>query len=350
MLKSFFLDTIRIILFSLTINVSYGASDLETINILTWWGYLNYSKLITTAENTCHVKISYDEYFSNDEFLRRWEGEKDNYDIIIFSDTIYNAIKNKIPPVKSSTLWKQSLLYNPVIKSRYKKRKYPNNMVYFIHAMTGFLWNPKNISLSSSDSLISIFNKATNNHVVIIDDSVEAKKLIESSLLEQSKDKDILNVTNFKRLIQNADVYITNNYSQIYKKPKFAFSFTWSGEAVVDIMESNKKYEFLIHPKLSYISSDLLAQTSNKQSALCVAKVLTTKKAMSIIQNNDFYFSPYTDYTDVINPIFKDIYTRFILALPVLPWLDSTDGASFERLNMSWQLIKLELNNRVRRK
>jgi ABC-type thiamine transport system substrate-binding protein len=349
MIKYISIDIIIFFLIFLLTPLSHASTNDKKVNILTWWDYLNYPGLIEDAEKKCRVKISFDEYFSNDEFLRRWEGQKDNYDIIIFSDTIYGIIKNRVPNIKQSTLWRQSKLYNPVVKLHYRNNKYPHNIVYYIHSMTGFLWNPENIKLSGNDSLSAIFNKASNNFVVIIDDPIEAKKLLESSLAKKSNG-EALTLQNFKELIQNSEVYITNNYSQIYKKSKFAFSFTWSGEAIVDIMESHKKYEFLIHPKLSYISSDLLAQISNKNNALCVAKFLTTKNSMSVIQRNDFYFSPYTDYSNVNNPIFKDIYKKFIATLPTLPWLDSIDNNTFQKTNMAWQLIKLEVNKKIRRK
>src|SRR5690606_7579461 len=132
------------------------------------------------------------------------------------------------------------------------KRNYPKNVVYFAHSMSGFLWNPANISINKNDTIETIFKKSVNKYVVITDDPGEAKKLIEFN-----GDKN-LSISNFKKMVQQANVYITNNYSQIYNKPEFSFSYGWSGEALVDLLTSNKDYQFLVHPKMSYISSDLL--------------------------------------------------------------------------------------------
>src|SRR5437870_4118355 len=88
----------------------------QTINILTWWGYLKYPELIKNAEKECKVNISFDEYFSNDEFLRRWVGQEKFYNIIIFSDTIYNVVKHKLQVIKNNNLYKQSLNYNSIVK------------------------------------------------------------------------------------------------------------------------------------------------------------------------------------------------------------------------------------------
>ena len=343
--------TSLIFIFSGYFSLSFASSSpqRETINILTWWEYLDYPQIINAAEKECGVRISFDEYFSNDEFLRRWEEQKESYDVIIFSDTIYKGIKDKIPHYNYSTLSKQSILYNPTIKSHYDNAKYPHNVVYFLHSLTGFLWNPKNILLSSNDSIISIFNKAKQKYVVFIDDPVEANKLIEASLNDShqhSPSNDVLSISNFKKMIQESRVYITNTYSQIYNKPDFAFSFSWSGEMAINQMKSNKGYKFLIHPKLSYISTDLIAHTSNKKGALCVAKFLTSKVTMAVFQRKDFYFSPYTDYSGIQNPIFKDIYKNFVISLPTLNWLDSCNEKNFQIINTKWQLIKLSLNNR----
>lgn len=318
------------------------ATKKETINILTWWGYLAYPEVVEAVEKRCDVKLSFDEYYSNDEFLRRWEGQKEYYDVIIFSDTIYHLVKGKIPHIGNSKLWQLSAQYHPIIKSHYLNRRYPHNIVYFVHSMTGFLWNPQNIAINEKDSISNIFKKASHKYVVIMDDPVEAKKLVEA---EGGND---LSIDNFKKLIQNTDVYITNNYSQIYKKSDFAFSYSWSGEAVVDLLAANKQYQFLVHPRLSYITSDLLAQTSNKRSASCVAKVLASKDVTTVIQNKNFYFNPYANYDNTKNSIFKSLYLYFINHLLKSVWIDSIKESDFHKINKEWQLIKISLNNRNR--
>ena len=320
----------------------------RTINILTWWGYLNYPELIKKAEKECGVNISFDEYYSNDEFLRRWEGQKDFYDIIIFSDTIYNFVKHKLPKIKNNNLYKQSLNYNHIIKQHYDNKEYPHNVVYFLQGLTGFLWNPDNLTLTQNDTITSIFNKARDKFVVIIDDPVEAWKLIEAGFNDHSREIHFNDFTikNFNNLIQNSNVYIANNYRKIYKKSEFAFSFSWSGESVVSALESNKHYQFLVHPKFSYISSDLLAQTSIDMKSYCVSRFLTNKKTSAFFQNNNFYFSPYNQDNMIIkNASFKKIYMNYLKLLPSLAWTDSISANNLEKLNRSWQLIKLSLNN-----
>ncbi len=308
-----------VILLSLSSTASYAvkAKQKQTINVLTWWGYLDHPEITKAAESKCGVNISFDQYFSNDEFLRRWEGQKDNYDLIIFSQTIYNAINNKIPDMKESKLWRQSESYNPIIK---------------IHALTVFLWNPDSVELLKDDSIVNMFDKSQGKFVILIDDPVEIRKLIESGK-DARREKFTFQSHDFNELVKGSDLYISNNYNNIYENDKFAFSFLWSGEAVVNVLESNKKHKILIHPKLSYISTDLLAQTSYKKNASCVAEYLSGEASLSTLQNHGYYFSPYTDYSKVENSTFKTMYMDFLLLLPRLGWIESLSENDFQAIN-----------------
>jgi hypothetical protein len=330
----------------LTSSVGYAAKVNQTpsVNVLSWWGYLDHPEITKAAEAKCGVKISFDQYFSNDEFLRRWEGQKDNYDLIIFSQTIYNAIINKIPKIIDSKLWLQSKSYNPIIKKHYEQSNYPHNVVYFIHALTVFLWNPSNVELHKEDSIINMFEKSRGKFVILIDDPVEIRKLIESGNEKFSFDSH-----DFNEIVKGSSLYISNNYNKIYENDKFAFSFLWSGEAVANVLESNKKHKILIHPKLSYISTDLLAQTSDKVKASCVAEYLSGKAVLATVQNHEYYFSPYTDYSKVENSAFKEMYMDFISLLPKLGWIESLSENNFQAINKKWQLIKISYKNHIRR-
>ena len=68
----------------------------DTINILSWVNYLSLDGASQLIEQKCNVRISYDNYYSNDEFLRRWHKTNQKYDVIIFSETIYPMIKKQV--------------------------------------------------------------------------------------------------------------------------------------------------------------------------------------------------------------------------------------------------------------
>jgi spermidine/putrescine-binding protein len=321
-------------------SLAEGAQQ-KTINILTWWGYLDHPEIIRSVEKACNIKISYDQYYSNDEFLRRWRTQKNSYDIIIFSNTIYKMIQNEIPNIRSSKLSREARLYHPVIRKKYLSLKTPENVLFFMHSLTGFIYNPKTINLSANDSIFTIFQKADKKLAILIDDPVEAKKLLE--IVFNTKDKNVLSYNRLKKIFPNTTIYIGNGFNQIYKDPDFAFAYTWSGTAFNKIYDGGLNYNFLIHPQLSYISSDLLAQTSNNQQSMCAASALTSREVLSLVENDDYYFSSYTDISNIKNKNFRKIYQDFMINLPRLTWIESTDANEFDRLNTSWDLIKATL-------
>lgn len=320
---------------------AYGSSR-PTVNILTWWGYLDSPEVVNSIEKDCNVNISYDEYYSNSEFMSR--KNLVNYDILIFSNPIYNVIKDDIK-MNHSDLWKESASYNPVIKKHYLESHFPPNVVYFMHALTGFLWNPDVINIVENDSVFDIFKKAGSNIVVMMDDPLEEAKLLNLNFHQnQQNSPNELNEKNFRALTQNAKVYITNNYNQISQKPNFAFAFTWSGEALMNMKTNNKKLNFFIHPKFSYTTSDLLAQLNDSQAAACVAKELTSKKMMVILQNNQYYFSSYGDYSKSADPEYIELYKSYLKNLGKISWNNVAPTKDFQYINREWKLIKIKNN------
>lgn len=324
-------------------------SSKPYVNILTWWGYLSATpNKIKQIEKRCGVNISYDTYYSNNEFVNRFENTEVNYDIIIFSQTVLDAVKDKIN-LPNSTLYKVSKDYNPTIRKHYQEEKLPHNVAFFMQSLTGFLYNPSVIQINKKDSVKEIFDKANKNIVVMIDDPVEANFLI-SLLLKRSntlmmKKADQLSLTwnNFKSVVQNAHVIITNEPYHIIQLPNFAFAFQWSGDAIAIMEKSHGKLKFLVHPKLSYISSDLLAELNVKKSTQCVAKALTSEPYLTELQNKTFYFSPYGNYSNIKNPYFKSIYIQTLHELPYLPWIVSVSMSDFMKIKNSWSIIQYKL-------
>lgn len=58
-------------------------------------GYLS-AKGIKLIEMKCNIEIYADEYNSNLEFLRKWDEKPKSYELVIFSNTIFNSIKQKL--------------------------------------------------------------------------------------------------------------------------------------------------------------------------------------------------------------------------------------------------------------
>lgn len=333
---------------------AFSSHEKQPINILTWWGYIDGSSpIIKSIENECNVEISYDEYYSNDEFFQRVFQTDTSYDIIIFSQTVLNSVKDRLGR-KNSNLHDVSQKYYPLIKDKYLKSNIPNNMVYFAISLTGFLYNPEVIKIQKNYSLEKIFNDAKNNIIVIIDDSSEANYLIRSLVNEgenNNKNLDGLHSYSlweiFNRLFQEKSVFITNKLNNIVKNPHFAFGFIWSGEAIELISKVNNKLKFLVHPKLSYLSTDLLAQINEKKSTKCVAEKLSSEEFLYHLQNNTFYFSPYMTKPKTNNEYFLDTYINTLKELPKLSWVDNLTKENNEQIKREWDYVKYkqELSN-----
>lgn len=312
------------------------ANNLPEVNILTWWNYLSYPWEEQAITDACHVTISFDQYYSNAEFGRRWKESRDDYDVIIFEDLTYSAIKKQIPSVNSN-LYLHSKDYNPTIKTKYLSRHYPPNIAFFYQSVTGFIWNPSALNINAQDNVKMIFEKAANGLAVIVDDPLVFQNL---QVFGAGIDS-FLNFKIFKEIVNNTEIFITNDYDKIYTDPKFALSYIWSGEAIYDITNANKNFKFLIRPDISYISSDLLAQLDNKPGVACVAEYLTSKAFLTRLQNDTYYFSPYGDASQVQNPTYKNIYMNYLKNLPQLRWIEPLSDEKIADLTQTWKMIRL---------
>lgn len=320
----------------------------QPVNILTWWGYLDQTpNEIQKIEKKCNAHISYDTYYSNDEFLDRFKKHDARYDVIIFSQTILNSVKNKIA-LPNSKLYLQANGYENTIRKEYFSEKLPHNIVYFVLSMTGFLYNPSVIDITPSESIDTIFKKAGNNIIVMIDDPVEANFLIglmQKNNQESASAPSVKNISltwkNFKKLFQKTRVIITNSPEKIINLPNFAFAFQWSGDSISIMGGAHKNLKFLIHPKLSYISLDLLAELNTRQPTICVAHALSSPEFLNSLQEKSFYFSPYfpkpSDNVD-----FQNLYDQVSKQLPILSWLASPNDQDLNKLKKNWDYIRFK--------
>ncbi len=328
----------------------YAKENTRSVNILSWWGYLEDPQVITEITNRCNVNVSSDVFYTNNEFLRRIKTNKADYDIIILSDTVYRAIKNDLPKIKTN-LSGISDKFHPVIRQKYLASHFPNNVIYFVHSISGFLWNPELIDLSEKDQIRTIFKKSKNNIVVLVNDPIEIWNLINKAndqnntpWLKKYDETLPLSMENFLNVVQNKNVYLTNNYNQTYDQPNFAFSFGWIGDAITYMNQSHKKYKFLLHPDLSYISADLLVAMNDRPETICIATSLMSKKILNKIGEKAYYFSPYGDYTAINSPEFQNIYQDIFKKLPYLPWLESVSAHDYAKIEEAWNQIEINLH------
>lgn len=323
-------------------------SSKKTVNVLSWWGYFNNPRLVMATENQCNVHLSVDQYYSNAEFRRRYQANKAMYDVIVFSNTNYLIMHDSIPVIATSPLHLHAKSYHPVIKQHYQAMNYPNNIAYFAHSLTGFLYNPRFMSIDDKDSLSDLFVKAKKHHVVILDDATEMNQLFKLEFHASSKiGGDYLKGLNLVNgYNKQSDVYIGNGIRNMYDSDNLAFAISWSGESLKRINTSKEHYLFYIHPKLSYMSTDLIAQVAKNSRAECVSNYLSGQYALSLMQDNNYYFSPYASISTVTDEYFRQLYKRFLYLLPLVAWIDPVSEHGNDQINQSWDAIKLKLDKK----
>ena len=339
--KSFLYFVIAMVLaaYQMTCDAS---SNKGEINILTWHSYLRSPEIASLIQNKCGVAISYDEYYSGTECLKRISafGDSHGYDIVIFPNNIYKLIKGKIE-MKNSNLNKMAKDYSNDVRSYYLSHNYPNNVVYFMLPLTGFVWNPSIINLTTSDPIHSMFKKAKNNTVILFDSRTGIWNLFDN---KQKLHSDLL-AEAFGKTIQDADIYIANGYNELYNSDRFAFSFQLSAAAASIIKNSrNKTLAFLIHPSYSYVTPDLLAELNTRSETRCVARILASKEVLDIVQKETYYLSPYGTYKSIKDPVFRNVYKALFDGEYKIRWIDSFYARNIKKyheLRNMWDKIYL---------
>ena len=338
-----FIKIITACLFIFLSSAAQSATTTAPVNILTWWGYLTSPWVHEMIMNKCHTNISYDEYYTNDEFIRRFREHNTRYDIVIFPNIDYQMFTKELTK-NDSKLYENANGYEKNVKANYDKQQYAHNVVYFQLNIEGFLWNPNVINLSDKDSIFTLFKKAGTHTVVMIDDPMFVYYLLNKNVDHIDMAAEL---KKFENLTKNSKLFLTNELNDIYGRPDFAFAYTWPGIAIYAMENKYKNYHYLIHPELSLVSADLLATMNNNPQTVCVANVMASKEFLTKMQNDALYISPYKDLDGTSNPVMKNFVESFFVALPELRWQNSrVNEADFDSMDQAWKYFKLKFNNK----
>ncbi|MBA2650467.1 MAG: hypothetical protein H0U75_12905 [Legionella sp.] len=146
------------------IPASINTASKKTVNVIAFYGFLEDPKIKNAVEKQCHVNFSHDAYYTNAEFLHDFHKQKDSYDVMIFSNMVYGSIKNQLPSIENSNLWKSAAEYYPFFKDYYLKHNYTHNTAFFTHAIVGFMYNPELIDIRPEEKMGEIFKSAKDNN------------------------------------------------------------------------------------------------------------------------------------------------------------------------------------------
>ena len=104
------------------------------------------------------------------------------------------------------------------------------------------------------------------------------------------------------------------------------------GEALYRIKKYND-YKFYIHPKMNYLSADLISAIKNDTKTKCVIDTLLNKDFLNNILACKFYISPYSDLL------------KLSIKNSGLDWIKIPDKNEYNLKSNIWQRIKISLKN-----
>lgn len=331
-------------------------SHSPRVRILSWWGYIDSKDAaIQGIEKKCRTTLSVDEFYSTTEFLSRLAKRGDGgkpYDVLIYSDTAYNAKETALARNSKKKILTQQSAYSASISSYYKRNKYNSATGIFQISLSGFLANKSLIQLRGIDSLAEIFKRAGNNISVLMDDHMEIATLLNkwecsetgsncgknSQLIFPSEDK-------LKKLVGQAKVVISSDLAEITKHPKFALAYTWSGDAIQKTI-SQPNLEFILHPSLSHTSMDLLTLVGESQEARCVANELTSKKFVDSVAQKSRYFSPFGP-VESTDKTFTQLQTEFFKQFSSLGRIHRVTQNESLEIDKKWQIFKILFGSKI---
>lgn len=318
-----------------------SARAATPVNVLTWWGYLD-AGVLAPVERGCGVKVAFDEYVSNDEFLRRFRRGKGGYDVAVFSNTIYPLVRKDFAP--GASLGGPAAGYLPGVRRLEEKSRLEPNAAIFLLSLTGFLWNKDNISIGPKDTIHDLFSKGKPGLVALIDDYAELVALLRAAKLIPAKDPLPADVVKALRSIRGRNRFlITNTLDNIVTKSDFVFGYAWHGNAF-EFLRGRENLAFLMHPRLSYVSLDLVGAASAKPEALCVAKALASASFLNALEEKTSYFSPYRNAALAkANPRAAALKEEMLAVMDTLPFLTDVNPSVLRHVDLDWMRTKLAI-------
>lgn len=226
-------------------------SFAEEVRVLSWWGYFDDPEVTKALETACNVNVHIDDYYTNDEFIRREEDA--DYDIYIYSDTVSLITKRRFENNRvdlSNTINN----YNSAVKHHYLAENRKNNtLIFSISASILVSLDNKN-TISKSTSLLDLLKNNKKGGLILMEDPLEFYTLLEYGLTQQEKNQ--LGGTseqfyNIKSLLTQSNIVISNSINVVPDQYSFSLAHAWSGEAFGyrDEHDYSREYQWMLNFK-----------------------------------------------------------------------------------------------------
>jgi spermidine/putrescine-binding protein len=331
-------------------------ASFKRVRVLTWWGYIDpKNNDVAAIAEKCRANLSIDEFYSTTEFLERISSNRSKeiqYDLLIFSDTAYNAKETAFIRNSKMRLNRNAKLYSSTISRFYQNNKYNNATGIFQLSLAGFLVNRDLMKFHNSINLEDIFKLARDNVFVLMDDHMEISTLFNKWECTERKSSCRTNARptfpsdeKLRKLIGKSKVVISGDLAEITKHPRFAVAYTWSGDAIQKL-NSQSNLDFFLHPVLSHSSMDLLTLTGDSDEAKCVAHEFTSKAFIEKITKKSRYFSPYGPVPSDDRE-FSKLQNQFFEQFSNLGKIQRVTQEESLEIDKKWQLFKILFGSKL---
>jgi hypothetical protein len=319
--------------------------DNKGVSILTWWGYLDTPE-IKQLSNACQVNIQLTEIYSSEQFIQSFK-EQRPYDISIYPADLYPNYKQAFPEL-GKTITQITKEYHPKIKAQYNQQAFSEDTLYFQHAVMLFLSN-KAIDQKTFD-LEHLFEGANQGRVILPNSFELIDRLLEQgnpTVASQYWDK-------LKIAVQNGSIELSDFGTSVYGKD-FSLAYQVSGELLNPNItwpstkdnDGNLSHpEISLHPKYSFVASDILSLNSHSQTAYCIATHLASQEFLKHISNTNFYFSPFGDSPEALTTNSPEL--DFFGVADQLFWLAPKHRNNYSpKAVKAWEAIQSTINNQT---
>lgn len=367
------LKAIALLILFIMGNASAEKKVPKEINIFAWWAMIDEVETVSAIEKLCNAKLMVDEFYTDTEFLRRYNDA--DYDIYVYSDTASGVLNRKLEN-NDINIQYLTKYYDPHVLKNFSLQRRGSNTAIMGLSANVIIWNNSIINIENIKSLTDLKRIAEKGVIIFPDDPVEAYTFLKISLNEKERRK-ILESHNdpygFDYFFSGLNVKIANNLIASGTGEAFLLSYFWSGGAVqfykrvkdnlilknpskndnstINIKRlgargypsytlDSRDYEYNFFPKFSFIILDLLTLMTDDPTARCVADQLGQGPHHREILNSTYYLSPTLAIPEKADQFYRQMRDKFIKAFPRMSWKKGVYKEQYYELNRLWQKIR----------
>lgn len=342
---TFFIISLAIQIFNTSVSadqsrftVSQRASKLTNIKILTWWDYFD-PRILGKLKNS-NYDVNLVEYYSNEAGLSRLASHKEDYNIAIISNTVYQAIKDA--DIVDTVALNETL---DTRKNEYLKKIRTNGAcVPFLWGTVIFTYDSRIIKEVPKDLFELNALKKKGISVKVLDDQFEMAARIS---LDNQTSADPLKVKlNLKKYLFYKPEDFVSTINEIIKKGNF-ISYGWQGAGAEDF-DKHPWVELAAYPKNPVFGIDYVCMLNNKRNKKMKSEVikfieqLTDKESLGWNVERTQYFSPYQNHTEGLKPKVKSLFDQVEkITLDSHPYfLDLPSKQNVKVINDWWKQVR----------